>query len=115
MSRTPEENRSRVIEIVAGQQAVNRWLRESGLWTPSLAALADLGAAHDRAVVLDVTTPCPVFGGGGADYGYLHALAGEVLDAVWNRITVAVPVLVGAGRLTGDELAACVGLVSRHP
>ncbi|MBQ1163877.1 hypothetical protein KBZ21_41850, partial [Streptomyces sp. A73] len=37
------------VAVVAGERATDRWLREAGLWTEDLAAMAELGASHDRA------------------------------------------------------------------
>lgn len=116
VTRTPEEQMSRVIGVVAGERAQDRWLRESGLWTPSLGALAELGAAHDRAYVFGCDPrPRPGFGDGDVDYSVLHDLADEALGAVWNEIVMALPILVERGRMTGDELAGCVNLVNPRP
>ncbi|WP_228183955.1 hypothetical protein [Streptomyces anulatus] len=111
-THTPEHRAARVIGIVAGERAVDRWLRETGLWTPSLAAMAELEAAHDRALVLDATRPRPAFGDGGPDYSDLHHLADQALDTIWDRLLTALPVLVRDGEMTGDRLAARTGLTN---
>lgn len=106
---------NRVIGVVAGERAQDRWLREGGLWTPSLGALAELGAAHDRAYVFACDPrPRPGFGDGDVDYSVLHDLADEALDAVWKKVAMALPILVERGRMTGDELADCVSLVNQR-
>lgn len=100
-----------VIGTVAGERAVDRWLRETGLWTPSLAAMAEMTAAHDRASVFSYDPqPRPGFGDGEVDYSVLHDLADEALDAQWTRILDVLPSFIRAGRMTGDELAARTGL-----
>jgi hypothetical protein len=115
VTRTPEEQMSCVVGAVAGERATDRWLRESGLWTPSLGALAELGAAHDRAYVFACDPkPRPGFGDGDVDYSVLHDLADEALDAVWIKVMMALPILVRRGQMTGDELADCVGLANQR-
>ncbi|MFD8516586.1 hypothetical protein ACFV27_37280 [Streptomyces antimycoticus] len=97
--------------LVAGERAVDRWLRETTLWTPSLAAMAELTAAHDRVAVFEMEpSPRPSFGDGPVDYGVLHDLADEALDTQWVRIMAALPVLIRAGRMTGDQLAECIDM-----
>ncbi|MFI1161337.1 hypothetical protein [Streptomyces sioyaensis] len=99
------------IAIAAGERAQDRWLREAGLWTEDLAAMAELGARSDRALIFAADPdPRPGFGDGGPDYADLHALADQALDAHWSTIRAALPVLVDSGQMTGDELASTVGL-----
>lgn len=115
VAKTPQELMARITGVVAGERAQDRWLREGGLWTPSLGAVAELGAAHDRAYVFACDpTPRPGFGDGEIDYSVLHDLADEALDAVWDKVLLALPVLVRRGRMTGDELADCVELTNRR-
>lgn len=97
--------------LVAGERAVDRWLRETGLWTPSLAAMAELTAAHDRAAVFEMEpSPRPSFGDGAVDYSVLHDLADEALNMHWDRIMTALPTLIHAGRMTGDQLASRIAI-----
>ncbi|MFE9337784.1 hypothetical protein [Streptomyces sp. NPDC007063] len=111
VTQTPEETMNRVVGVVAGERAVDRWLRETGLWTSNLAAMAELGAAHDRAYVFECDPePRPGFGDGDVDYSVLHDLADEALDAVWDKVMAALPILTRAGLMTGDELADHVGM-----
>lgn len=111
VTQTPEERLHRVLGVVAGERAQDRWLRETGLWTPSLAAMAELGAAHDRAYVFACDPePRPGFGDGDVDYSVLHTMADEALDGIWDKVMTALPVLVQRSWMTGDDLADCVGL-----
>lgn len=111
VTQSPEEHLQRVIGVVAGERAQDRWLRETGLWTSSLGALAELGAAHDRAYVFACDPePRPGFGDGDVDYSVLHDLADEALDVAWDRIMAALPALTQAGIMTGDELAYHIGM-----
>lgn len=111
VAKTPQELMARITGVVAGERAQDRWLREAGLWTPNLAAMAELGAAHDRAYVFACgPEPRPSFGGSDVDYSVLHDLADEALDAIWGKIMKALPILIRVGRMTGDELADHVGV-----
>ncbi|HEY9370441.1 hypothetical protein [Streptomyces sp.] len=97
--------------LVAGERAVDRWLRETGLWTPSLAAMGELTAAHDRAAVFEMEPhPRPSFGDGPVDYSVLHDLADEALDDVWDQVMTALPTLVHVGQMTGDQLASRIAI-----
>ncbi|MEV6696209.1 hypothetical protein AB0M68_03475 [Streptomyces sp. NPDC051453] len=97
--------------LAAGERAVDRWLRETGLWTPSLAAMAELTAAHDRAAVFEMEPhPRPSFGDGPVDYSVLHDIADEALDRVWAQVMTALPTLIQAGRMTGDQLASHIAI-----
>ncbi|MGW7617463.1 hypothetical protein ACWGLG_16655 [Streptomyces antimycoticus] len=114
-NRTQEQQMTRIIGIVAGERAQDRWLRETGLWTPSRAAMAELGAAHDRSLVFAADPrPRPGFGSGGADYSDLHDLADRALDGIWGSIQDALPVLVRRGSLSGDQLAKLSGLTNHR-
>lgn len=110
-SASREATTAMFVGLVAGERAVDRWLRETALWTSSLAAMAELTAAHDRAAVFEMEpSPRPSFGDGPIDYSVLHDLADEALDAQWGRIVTALPVLIRAGRMTGDRLAECIDM-----
>ncbi|MDX3549528.1 hypothetical protein PV724_44445 [Streptomyces europaeiscabiei] len=111
VTKTQQELMGRVTGVVAGERAQDRWLRETGLWTPDLAAMAELGAAHDRAYVFACgPEPRPGFGDSDVDYSVLHDLADEALDALWGKVMTALPILTRVGRMTGDELADHVGM-----
>ncbi|MFE2693672.1 hypothetical protein [Streptomyces mirabilis] len=116
VTQSPQERLARVIGTVAGERAVDRWLRETGRWTPEHAAMAELGAWQDRAYVFACDPqPRPGFGDGEIDYSVLHDLADQALSASWDNILAALPVLLRAGRMTGDQLAACTGLPNTPP
>jgi hypothetical protein len=111
VSRSLTPTMSLVIGTVAGERAVDRWLRQTGLWTPSLAAMAEVTAAHDRASVFSYDPqPRPGFGDGDVCYSVLHDLADEALDAQWDRILDVLPDFIRTGCMTGDELASRIGL-----
>ncbi|WP_171115519.1 MULTISPECIES: hypothetical protein [unclassified Streptomyces] len=99
------------VGLVAGERAVDRWLRETALWTPSLAAMAELTAAHDRAAVFEMAPqPRPTFGDGPVDYSVLHDLADQALDTQWDRIMTALPALIQSGWMTGDQLSSRIAI-----
>ncbi|MGN7135485.1 hypothetical protein [Streptomyces pseudogriseolus] len=99
--------------VAAGERAVDRWLREEGLWTPSRAAWAEVSAKHDRdAILASSIDPKPCFGSGMADYGDLHQLADDALVRVWERVRASVPVLITRQSIGGNELGAMNGIVN---
>lgn len=100
------------IGVAAGERAEDRWLRESGLWTEDLAAMAEIAARTDRANILAADPqPRPGFGDGGeADYSEFHDLADQALDVHWDRISTVLPLLIMEGQMTGDQLASLVDL-----
>jgi len=102
--------------VVAGERAVDRWLREEGLWTPSRAAWSELSAMHDRDVILSSSIdPKPSFGSGMVDYGDLHQLADDALVKVWERVRASVPVLLTRRSISGNELGRLNGLRNARP
>ncbi|MEV8324560.1 hypothetical protein [Kitasatospora sp. NPDC056731] len=106
-----DEARLRAVGTAGGERAMDRWLREAGLWTPDRAAAVELGAHGDRVRLLEGTSPRPVFGtGGGPDFALLHDMADEALDRVWGRLMAALPVLVRQRAMSGGRLAECTGL-----
>ncbi|MEU9754338.1 hypothetical protein AB0D90_14530 [Streptomyces althioticus] len=104
------------VGAVAGERAVDRWLREEGLWTPSRAAWAELSAQHDRVKVLDLPLdPKPGFGSLLADYGDLHQLADNALTRVWDRLRATLPALLTRESIGGQELATMNGFTYPIP
>lgn len=102
--------------VVAGERAVDRWLREEGLWTPSRAAWAELSAKHDRdAILASPIDPKPRFGSGLADYGDLHQLADDALVRVWERVRATLPVLLTRRSISGNELGRMTDLPNPGP
>ncbi|MFD8226901.1 hypothetical protein ACFV16_22320 [Streptomyces massasporeus] len=92
----------------AGERAEDRWLRENGLWTSTLAAGVELGAYGDRKTLLR-SNPHVGFGAG-QDYVIVHDLADHVLDEHWLRVFAVAGELVTRLRLDGDEVADLAGL-----
>lgn len=121
-AKAPVHDTSRMLDwalgVAAGERAVDRWLREEGLWTPSRAAWAELTAKHDRDLILGTAAldPRPAFGTapGGGDYADLHELADQALVQVWDRLRDAVPVLLSRESISGDELGSLVGTANRR-
>ncbi|MFE1321616.1 hypothetical protein [Kitasatospora phosalacinea] len=113
LHHTDAETRPLVLGAAAGERASDRWLRETGLWTPGRAAIVEVGARGDRNFVLDHITPRPVFGTGDpgdVDYSVLQDMADAELDLLWDRLMCALPLLLQHRILTGDQLAQHVGL-----
>ncbi|WP_445520407.1 hypothetical protein [Streptomyces sp. NEAU-174] len=92
----------------AGERATDRWLRETGLWTPARAMCAEVAARHDRAGFLSLN---PHFGfgdRGAADYRLVHDLADRMIDRRWGAVTAVGAVLARQLRLEGDDIADLV-------
>jgi hypothetical protein len=97
-----------VTVLTAGERAEDRWLRENGLWTSTLAAGVELGARGDRLTIL---TANPHIGfGTGQDYSTVHDLGDRFVDEHWTRILAVAEALVSRCHLTGDEAASHAGL-----
>lgn len=107
---TPDESHVLGVGTAAGERAEDRWLRETGLWTPDRAAVVEAAACSDRAYVLEHTTPRPTFGTGGPDYALLHDMADQALDQIWQQLLHVLPILVRERGLTGWQLAGNTGL-----
>ena len=106
-----DEGRLLAVGVAGGERAEDRWLRETGLWTPDRAAVAELSAGEDRAWLMERTTPRPVFGtGDGLDFVVLHDMADEALDRIWGQLTTALSILIRQQGMTGEQLAECTGL-----
>lgn len=94
--------------IGAGERAEDRWLREQGLWTSTLAAGVEMGAYGDRRALLRDN---PHIGfGTGQDYVIVHDLADHFLSWHWTRVLAVAGELAARLRLDGDEVAALAGL-----
>lgn len=103
-----------LVACAAGERAQDRWLREAGLWTPTRAVAIEVLARSDRDSALH-REPRLGFGDAEIDYGLLHDEADAIIDRHWEGLRTAVPVLMTSGRMTGDELAAYVGLPNPEP
>jgi hypothetical protein len=99
-----------MMAVAAGERAGDRWLREAGLWTPDLAVMTEMGAAHDRSEILKRITPMPTFGTGGeVDYTQIFDGADAAIDPHWETVTASVPAVRGTDRISGDDLADLFG------
>lgn len=95
---------SLVAASAAGERAGDRWLREQGLWTPHRAVANEVGAHHDRDVVLRYTGAH--FGiGSGPDYLLVHDLADAALDRRWRQVLAVASALLEHDTLTGAQVA----------
>ena len=92
----------------AGERAEDRWLRESGLWTSTLAAGIELGAYGDRKALLR-GNPHVGFGTG-QDYVIVHDLADHLVGEHWAHILAVAGELASRLRLSGAEVADLAGL-----
>lgn len=89
----------------AGERANDRWLRETGLWTPRLAVAVESGARGDRAQFLQIN-PHVGFGDREVDYLAVHDLADQAIDRHWAAITTVADALVTNIRMEGDAIAS---------
>jgi hypothetical protein len=103
------DGRDFAVLMGAGERAEDRWLRETGLWTPVLAAGVEFGAYSDRRAVLDLN-PSLGFEGGPSDFLIVHELADAAVSQHWGRVTAVSSVLAERLLLTGDEAADLAGL-----
>jgi hypothetical protein len=94
--------------IGAGERAEDQWLRETGLWTSTLAAGVEMGAYGDRTALLRDN---PHIGfGTGQDYVVVHDLADHFLGEHWVRVLAVAGELASRLRLDGSEVADLAGL-----
>lgn len=96
----------------AGERAIERWLHESGLWTPKRAVAAEVGARGDRMAFLKVN-PDVGFGDKHIDYSVVHDLADHALSTHWAAVTAVADVLHKTRHLTGAAIADIAGLPNR--
>lgn len=88
----------------AGERAIDRWLREEGLWTPERAVAAEIGARGDRRSFLNLN-PHVGYGDRDVDYRVVHDLADTALDQHWPAVVRVADALAQHGHLTGDTIA----------
>ncbi|MFJ3612295.1 hypothetical protein [Streptomyces hydrogenans] len=92
--------------LAAGEQAHQRWLEDSGLWTPSRAWAVERGALDDTAKAVEVLREHHP---GLDDVGYRQLFwqyrpaARALLDAHWHRVLNVAGSLSDRGYLCGDE------------
>ncbi|MFC8065496.1 hypothetical protein [Streptomyces sp. NPDC057293] len=97
------------IYSAAGERAVDRWLREAGLWTPEGAIANEVAAWSDRAQFLEIN-PHVGFGDREVDYRVVHDLADQALDQHWTAVGRVADRLVSVGHLGADEIVAIAGI-----
>lgn len=98
-----------IVLMGAGERAEDRWLREQGLWTPTRAVGAELGAYGDRCHVLRIN-PHLGFEGGHDDYLVVHEFADRFVSEHWGAILTVAGVLAERLHLTGEEISRLTGL-----
>lgn len=96
------------VYLGAGERAEDRWLRENGLWTSTLAAGVELGAYGDRKALL-LGNPHVGFGTG-QDYVIVHDLADHFLSEHWTRVLAVAGELAARLHLDGCDVAGLAGL-----
>jgi hypothetical protein len=107
------DGRALAVFTGAGERAEDRWLRESGLWTPTRAAGVELGAYSDRRALL-LDNPHIGFGTG-QDYVSVHDLADHFLGEHWSLVLAVADALAFRLRLDGEEVAFLAGLPNGTP
>ena len=105
-----DNGHAQAIYYAAGERAADRWLRETGLWTPRRAVAAEVGAHGDRHKFLSINDHLVGYGDKPVDYRYVHDLADRVLDQNWDAITRVADALAQHQHLTGDAIADIAGL-----
>lgn len=99
--------------LAAGEVAHQRWLLESGLYTPDRAWAVERGARDDTDKAIGVLRDhIP----GYEDNGYRQEFweyrpqAQALLDTHWHRVLAVAELLEANGHLSGDEAADLAGL-----
>lgn len=100
------------VMLAAGVRAVDRWLREIGLWTERRAWLNELTGDADQLEAIEsaAALPWPVevtWGDGGtADWARLCDQADVLLHEHWGQVGAIAAELLRREVLTGEEIAA---------
>ncbi|MCD9144363.1 hypothetical protein [Streptomyces albireticuli] len=100
----------------AGERAQDRWMRETGLWTPQRAWAVERTAGSDRDVLAQaLRTVCGTelrFGASrpGVQYGTVQAVADSALSHLWDRLLCLAEALDDRGHLSGHAAARDAGL-----
>ena len=98
-----------VTVMAAGERAEDRWLHDTGLWTPDVAAGVEYGAYTDRREVLNLN-PGLGFEGGHNDFLIVHELADQFVAEHWDSVLAVANVLAIRLHLTGEEITDLAGL-----
>lgn len=105
----------RAVAAAGHERAVDRWLRESGLWTPDRAWAAERLSADARAQAAEAVQyglGCEMtFNGGGdeADYAWICDRADEALDARWPQVSALGQYVAEYSRVEGADAARIAG------
>lgn len=100
--------------LAAGERAADRWLRETGQWTPERAWSVERGARSDRNRAVEVAA---YFGRGfwieahpWDGWTQVCAWADGSLDAHWDRVQSVAEALLADGELDAAGVARVTGL-----
>jgi hypothetical protein len=93
----------------AGERAMDRRLRETGLWTPYRGMVAEVGAYADRQEFL-TSQPDLGFGDKPIDYRTVHDMADAALDTHWSAVLRVAEALAQHHYLDGAAIADLSGL-----
>ncbi|MFI1183342.1 hypothetical protein ACH4UT_27860 [Streptomyces sp. NPDC020799] len=101
-----------VAMCAAGERALDRWMRETGLWSPERAWVAERSATDDRKCVVETLRThmnrAVTFGGripGALDYATVQAAADAALARLWGRVLRLAAAVDEHGVLTGRQAA----------
>ncbi|SPE51870.1 hypothetical protein SNS2_1544 [Streptomyces netropsis] len=101
----------------AGERAQDRWLRETGLWTPERAWVEERAADSDRQQVAHALRHSRnkelTFGrtaAGAMDYATVQAAADAALAPLWDRVLRLAAAVDDHGHLTGRQAARHAGM-----
>lgn len=103
------------LKDAGGERAVDRWLRETGLWTPGRAWVAERLAWRDRSQVHVIMRTCHnrelTFGQhwDRTDYTWITDRTDEALDKVWDQALTLADHVAKHRKITGEEAARIAG------
>jgi hypothetical protein len=109
------------VSAAAGERAQDRWLRETGLWTPGRAWVAERYSWRDRRLVSVVVSQAHneelTFGlvNHWSDYAWIGDRAAEALDPVWDQVLTLARHLANHRHITGEQAARVAGLTFATP
>lgn len=103
------------VAFAAGERAADRWLRQSGLWTPARAWAIERLAGDDRALTAETVRQglgCEMSYGvhsGDSDYFGLCSRAEAALDRFWPQICALARQLADRRFVNGTDAARIAG------